>query len=158
LLTEIPNRFALEKFIDAKIVEAGASGMTLGLIYIDLDKFKPINDTYGHHVGDLYLQEVALRMNRQLLGGDMLARLGGDEFAALVMLQHCHPDLDRIIARLEACFNEPFVVAGIKIHGAASIGVALFPENGETREELLKVADGAMYAVKNLRHQGKDRQ
>ena len=149
LLTDVPNRFALEKFMEAKIEWARSAGVTLGLIYIDLDKFKPVNDTYGHHVGDLYLQEVALRMNKQLLGGDMLARLGGDEFAALVTLQHCHPDLDRIVGRLQACFDEPFVVAGATIHGSASIGIALFPEDGQDREELLKVADTAMYAVKN---------
>ena len=101
LLTDIPNRFAMEKFIDAKIEEARQSSGDLGLIYIDLDKFKPINDTYGHHVGDLYLQAVAQRMSRQLLGGDMLARLGGDEFAALVSLpaRSLRPGQD--LARLE---------------------------------------------------------
>ena len=83
LLTDIHNRFAMEKFMEVQIEEARLSSRILGLIYIDLDKFKPINDTYGHHVGDLYLQAVALRMSRQLLGRDMLARLGGDEFAAL---------------------------------------------------------------------------
>ncbi|MGD0832182.1 MAG: GGDEF domain-containing protein, partial [Terracidiphilus sp.] len=148
LLTDIPNRFAMERFIDLRIEEARLSGATLGLIYIDLDKFKPINDTYGHHVGDLYLQAVALRMNHQLLGGDMLARLGGDEFAAMVTLQHGRSDLDKILTRLEHCFLEPFIVDGITLHGAASLGVALFPENGKTKDSLLSAADAAMYAVK----------
>ena len=94
LLTDIYNRFSLHKRLDVLIQEAGPSGI-FGLIYIDLDKFKPINDTFGHHVGDLYLQEVAARMNDQLLGGDMLARLGGDEFAALVSLQHGRSDLEQ---------------------------------------------------------------
>ena len=70
----------------SKIAQAHSAGF--GLIYIDLDKFKPINDQFGHHVGDLYLQEVAARMNKQLLGGDLLARLGGDEFAAMVSLHN----------------------------------------------------------------------
>ncbi|MFZ1085895.1 MAG: GGDEF domain-containing protein [Terracidiphilus sp.] len=148
LLTDVPNRFAMEKFIELKIEEASISGKILGLIYIDLDKFKPINDTYGHHVGDLYLQAVALRMSRQLLGGDMLARLGGDEFAALVSLPHGRADLEKIVSRLEDCFVEPFAVEGIVLHGEASIGVALYPEDGATKDSLLSAADTAMYDVK----------
>jgi diguanylate cyclase (GGDEF)-like protein len=151
LLTDIPNRFAMEKFMELQIEEARHSGRVLGLIYIDLDKFKPINDTYGHHVGDVYLQAVALRMSRQLLGGDMLARLGGDEFAAMVLLHHGRSDLEKIVARLESCFDEPFSVEGIMIHGEASIGVALFPEDGATKDNLLSAADAAMYIVKNAK-------
>ncbi len=155
LLTEIHNRFSMEKALGAKIEESWESHASFGLIYIDLDKFKPINDTYGHHVGDLYLQEVAARMSRQLLGGDMLARLGGDEFAALVSLQHGRYDLDKIIARLESCFAEPFILEGHTIHGAASIGFALFPENGSNRDELLNAADAAMYDVKKSKSRSK---
>jgi diguanylate cyclase (GGDEF)-like protein len=151
LLTDIPNRFAMEKFMELQIEEASHCGRVLGLIYIDLDKFKPINDTYGHHVGDLYLQAVALRMSRQLLGGDMLARLGGDEFAAMVLLNHGRSDLEKIVARLESCFDEPFSVEGIILHGEASIGVALFPEDGATKDNLLSAADAAMYIVKNAK-------
>jgi diguanylate cyclase (GGDEF)-like protein len=153
LLTDIPNRFAIENFIDAQIEEARKSGGILGLIYIDLDRFKPINDRYGHHMGDLYLQEVALRMSRQLLGGDMLARLGGDEFAALVRLPHGRTDLDTIIARLERSFEEPLVLDGQFFHSSASIGAALYPADGVTRDDLLCAADTAMYAVKNIKHQ-----
>jgi diguanylate cyclase (GGDEF)-like protein len=141
----------MEKFIELHLEEARLSGRILGLIYIDLDKFKSINDTYGHHVGDLYLQAVALRMSRQLLGGDMLARLGGDEFAALVSLQHGRSDMDKILARLESCFDEPFSVEGILLHGEASIGFAFFPEDGATQDSLLSAADTAMYAVKNTK-------
>jgi diguanylate cyclase (GGDEF)-like protein len=153
LLTDIPNRFAIGKFIDAQIDEARRSGGVLGLIYIDLDRFKPINDRYGHHMGDLYLQEVARRMSRQLLGSDMLARLGGDEFAALVRLPHGRSDLDTIIARLMRSFEEPLELEGYIFHGAASIGVALYPEDGVTRDDLLNAADAAMYAVKKAKHQ-----
>ena len=149
LLTDIHNRFAMEKFMELQIEEARQSDLILGLIYIDLDKFKPINDTYGHHVGDLYLQEVAKRMSRQLLGSDMLARLGGDEFAALVSLHHGRADLDRIVARLEHCFDDPFVVGGYLLNGEASIGFALYPEDGASKDSLLSAADAAMYAVKN---------
>ena len=158
LLTDIYNRFSLHKRLDVLIQEAGHSGAIFGLIYLDLDKFKPINDTFGHHVGDLYLQEVAARMNDQLLGGDMLARLGGDEFAALVSLQRGRSDLDKIVARLEGCFDAPFVIEGHTIKGSASIGVALFPEDAATKDALLNAADTAMYVVKNSRRQSeKDR-
>ncbi len=153
LLTDIPNRFAMEKFIHSRIEEAEKNGDKLGLIYIDLDKFKPINDRFGHHVGDLFLQAVALRMSKQLLGSDMLARLGGDEFAALVSLQHGRSDLDRIVARLKHCFVEPFSIDGHCIHGAASIGYALYPQDGTTRDELLNAADNAMYEVKKKKKQ-----
>jgi diguanylate cyclase (GGDEF)-like protein len=153
LLTDIPNRFAIERFIDAQIDEARKSGAILGLIYIDLDKFKPINDKYGHRMGDLYLQEVARRMSCQLLGGDMLARLGGDEFAALVRAPHGRSDLDAIVARLNRCFEEPLDLDGHLFHGTASFGAAIYPDDGVTRDDLLSAADAAMYAVKNVKHQ-----
>jgi diguanylate cyclase (GGDEF)-like protein len=149
LLTDIPNRFALEKFIELQIEEARQSGRLLALIYIDLDKFKLINDTYGHHVGDLYLQEAARRMSHQLLGRDMLARLGGDEFAALVSLHNGLADLEKIVARLDHCFDRTFSVGGYQLNGAASIGFALYPQEGDTKDSLLRAADAAMYAVKN---------
>jgi diguanylate cyclase (GGDEF)-like protein len=158
LLTDIRNRFAMEKFIESQIDEARQSGRILGLIYIDLDKFKPINDTYGHHVGDLYLQAVAARMSRQLLGGDMLARLGGDEFAALVALHHGRSDLDTIVARLEHCFDDPYVVGGYTLHGEASIGVAIYPEDGATTDSLLSAADAAMYEAKHSKRQAEENQ
>ncbi|MGO9775209.1 MAG: diguanylate cyclase domain-containing protein [Terracidiphilus sp.] len=157
LLTDIRNRFAMEKFIESQIEEARQFGRILGLIYIDLDKFKPINDTYGHHVGDLFLQAVAARMSRQLLGGDMLARLGGDEFAALVSLHHGRADLDTIVARLEHCFDDPFVVGGFTLHGEASIGVAIYPEDGATTDSLLSAADAAMYEAKHSKRQAEEK-
>jgi diguanylate cyclase (GGDEF)-like protein len=152
LLTDIYNRFSLHKRLEILIQEAGQSN-NFGLIYIDLDKFKPINDTFGHHVGDMYLQAVAGRMNDQLLGGDMLARLGGDEFAALVSLQRGRSDLERIVKRLSGCFEAPFVIEGHVIKGLASIGYALYPEDGATKDALLNAADASMYAIKNSRHQ-----
>jgi len=155
LLTDIYNRFSLHKRLDVLIQEAGPSGI-FGMIYVDLDKFKPINDTYGHHVGDIYLQQVAARMNDQLLGGDMLARLGGDEFAALVSLRHGRSDLNKIVARLESCFDSPFVIEGHIIKGSASIGTAVYPEDGATKDALLTASDAAMYEVKKSKRQVED--
>jgi diguanylate cyclase (GGDEF)-like protein len=151
LLTEIPNRFAFEKFLDCQIQEAGRAGKSIGLVYIDLDNFKPVNDTYGHSVGDGFLQTVARRMSHQLLGGDMLARLGGDEFAAVVSLANGRVDLAPIVGRLERCFAEPFLVEGHQLNGAASLGVALYPEDGASREALMKLADSNMYAKKKAK-------
>ncbi|MFZ1085899.1 MAG: GGDEF domain-containing protein [Terracidiphilus sp.] len=149
LLTDIHNRFALEKRLDMQIAEAHHKAGVFGLIYIDLDKFKPINDHYGHHIGDLYLQEVALRMKSQLRGADILARVGGDEFAALISEARSRDGVEEIAQRLERCFDQPFFIEGIRILGAASFGIAFYPEDGATKDELLNAADGTMYAVKN---------
>jgi diguanylate cyclase (GGDEF)-like protein len=151
LLTEIHNRFSLEKCLAAQIEEAAARGSVFGLIYIDLDKFKQVNDRYGHHIGDLYLQEVTRRMKRQLRGGDILARLGGDEFAALVSVVMNRAEVEEIAVRLERCFDEPFALEGNLLQGSASVGYALYPENGANGDSLLSAADAAMYAVKYSR-------
>jgi diguanylate cyclase (GGDEF)-like protein len=153
LLTEIHNRFSLDKYLDALTEEARENAGIFGLIYIDLDKFKQINDRYGHHIGDLYLQEVALRMKRQMRGGDMLARLGGDEFAALVTMVRGRADAEEIALRLERCFDAPFVVEGYLLRGEASFGIALYPEDGATKDSLLSAADAVMYAAKHRKRQ-----
>jgi len=151
LLTDIHNRFSMDKQLDALIEEARMKAGIFGLIYIDLDEFKQLNDVYGHKVGDLYLQEVALRMKRQLRGGDMLARLGGDEFAVLVPLVHNRAEAQEIAGRLERSFDEPFAFEGYFLHGSASVGLALYPEDGATKDSLLSAADAAMYVEKNIK-------
>jgi diguanylate cyclase (GGDEF)-like protein len=148
LLTDVENRFSLERFLDERIQAARQSAGVFGLLYVDLDLFKQVNDNYSHHVGDLYLQEVARRMKRQLRPGDMLARLGGDEFAALVPAARSRTDMEEIRQRLERCFDEPFHLEDHVLHGSASIGIAMYPEDGVTPDSLLTVADAAMYAAK----------
>ncbi len=155
LLTDVYNRFSLEKYLEEQIERARERSSVLGLIYLDLDEFKQVNDMYGHHVGDLYLQEVAARMRRQLRTGDMLARLGGDEFAALVPVVHSQTDVEEICQRLEHSFDAPFEVDNYLLRGSASMGIALYPIDGTTPEMLLKAADTAMYIAKeNKRHLG----
>jgi diguanylate cyclase (GGDEF)-like protein len=153
LLTDIHNRFSLDKHLDALINEARQKAGIFGLIYIDLDEFKQVNDLYGHQVGDFYLQEVAMRMKRQLRAHDLLARLGGDEFAVLVPTARSRAAVEEIAVRMEHCFDEPFAVEGYVIHGSASVGFALYPEDGATKDSLLSAADAAMYAVKNAKRQ-----
>ena len=148
LLTEIHNRFSLEKYLDAQIEEARQQAGIFGLIYIDLDRFKQVNDVYGHQVGDLYLHEAALRMKRQLRSHDMLARLGGDEFAVLVPQVHSHAEVEEIVERLKRSFDAPFTFQGYELHGSASIGIAVYPEDGATKDSLLSAADAAMYVNK----------
>jgi diguanylate cyclase (GGDEF)-like protein len=151
LLTDIHNRFSLERHLDVLIDECRREAEVFGLIFIDLDKFKQVNDQYGHRIGDLYLQEVALRMKRQLRGQDMLARLGGDEFAILVPLVRSRAGGEEITHRLERCFDEPFVIEGCVLHGSASVGLAIYPEDGGTRDSLLSASDAAMYVAKHIK-------
>jgi diguanylate cyclase (GGDEF)-like protein len=148
-LTEIHNRFSFDKYIDLQIEEARQHGQTIGLIYIDLDKFKQVNDRYGHRVGDLYLQEVAQRMKKQLRSRDMLARLGGDEFSVLLSMVRTRAVAEDIVDRLNRCFDEPFIIEECAIYGSASVGLALYPDDGTTRDSLLSAADATMYLAKN---------
>ena len=151
LLTDIHNRFSLDKRMDAQIEEAYQDGSIFGLIYIDLDNFKKVNDQLGHRIGDLYLQEMAIRMKRQLRSVDTLARLGGDEFAILVPLVRSRDDVKEIALRLERCFDVPLPIEGVTLHPAASVGVALYPEDATTKDGLLSAADDSMYKTKNAK-------
>lgn len=148
-LTDIRNRSSLDAHLDELIEESRQKGATFGLIYIDLDDFKLVNDRRGHHVGDHYLQEAAQRMNRQLRSHDLLARLGGDEFAALVQVVRARAEVEEIARRLEHCFDEPLSIDGFLLRGSASVGFAVYPEDGITGDSLLKAADTAMYLAKN---------
>jgi diguanylate cyclase (GGDEF)-like protein len=151
LLTDTLNRFSLDKRLDDLIAEARESAGLIGLIYVDLNRFKQINDTHGHHIGDLYLQEVSVRMKRQLRNADSLARLGGDEFAVLVPNVHSRDQVAEIALRLEHCFDEPFTVENVILHGSASVGIALYPEDATNKDLLFRVADTAMYAAKHAK-------
>ncbi len=152
LLTDLHNRFSLDRLLDDRIEQARLNAGIFGLIYIDLDDFKQVNDVYGHHMGDLYLQEVSRRMKRQLRSHDLLARLGGDEFAALVLMVPNRAGVEEIAHRLEHCLDEPFEAEGYTLRGSASVGLAVYPEDGATRESLLSAADAAMYVAKHTRH------
>jgi diguanylate cyclase (GGDEF)-like protein len=151
LLTDIYNRFSLERRLLGLVEDAQRRDAVFGLIYIDLDDFKQVNDHYGHRAGDHYLQEAAARMKRQLRPLDMLARLGGDEFAVLVPNVRSRGDVEEVALRLERCFREPFELEGYTLDGSASVGIALFPEDGNTKDSVLSAADAAMYVTKNVK-------
>lgn len=151
LLTDTQNRFSLDRDVERVIHQSRQNAGIFGLVYVDLDNFKRVNDLYGHNVGDLFLQEAVNRMKRQLRPHDKLARLGGDEFAALFPLVRSRADVEEIALRLERCYDEPFVFQGYTLDGSASVGIALFPDDATSLDTLLSVADAAMYVAKNTK-------
>ncbi len=153
LLTGLYNRFSFERRVRATLEEAREQAGIYGLIYIDLDQFKSVNDRYGHRVGDMYLQEASLRMKRQLRNVDMLARYGGDEFTAFIPMVRSKTDVEDVTERLKRCFDAPFCFEGYSFQGSASFGIAIYLENGENLDSLLSTADAAMYVAKHTRHE-----
>ena len=153
LLTDVHNRFSLERQLDQSIERARETATIFGLVYIDLNDFKQVNDVHGHHIGDLYLREVSIRMKHQLRAGDILARLGGDEFAVLLGQVRNRADVDEIAGRLARSLDEPFSAEGSVVYGSASVGIAVYPEDGADRESLLRAADATMYVNKHIRHE-----
>lgn len=148
LLTKVHSRLFFERELELMIALAEAGAAHFGLIYFDLDGFKKINDSFGHGLGDEYLQQVANRIKSQLRPQDILARLGGDEFAVLVPSVGRRSDIEEIIARLESSFLAPILLDGHRLPVSASFGLAYYPDDGATQKELLDIADVAMYAAK----------
>jgi diguanylate cyclase (GGDEF)-like protein len=151
LLTDLYNRFSLERRLSALIEDARRKSASFGLIYVDLDDFKQVNDQFGHQVGDQYLQEAASRMKRQLRPTDLAARIGGDEFAVLLPNVHTHGEVEEVALRLERCFDPQFKLDSHVLQGSASLGTAFFPEDGATKDSLLSAADAAMYVNKKIK-------
>lgn len=151
-LTNAANRFLLENRLDEVIAHARRNNTRFALIYIDLNHFKAVNDLYGHRVGDAYLQQVTQRFSENLRGMDTLARVGGDEFIALIPTARSRAEAEEIGNRLLRCFDTPFLIEASQIEGSASIGIAIYPENGTTIDELKRFADAAMYANKPAVH------
>jgi diguanylate cyclase (GGDEF)-like protein len=148
LLTGLPNRRALTAEALARLADRGGQR---ALLLLDLDKFKEVNDSLGHHVGDQLLVQVGHRLSGYLRRGDLLARLGGDEFA--VLLDHAGHDAATDVAdKLRAALDEPFVLGDLALHSSVSIGIALFPGDGLDLSTLLRKADIAMYKAKASGH------
>src|SRR6185369_7875056 len=149
-LTGLPNRLLLEDRLRQAFYTATRQGSGVGLLLIDLDRFKQVNDTLGHHTGDALLCEVARRLGGALRGGDTLARMGGDEFT-LVAAGLKHPDdAARVAQRVLELLAAPFSVEGREFFLSASIGIAVHPQDGGDPETLQRNADSAMYRAKAL--------
>jgi len=151
-LTGLPNRLLLKRSLEAALVNAEANNEELAVLFIDLDHFKSVNDKLGHLVGDRYLQEIAGRLRTSLRRDDILARWGGDEFVAVIERLHGDEAVDDAISRLFSQLRQPMRLDGHYVTPSASIGLARFPEDGSTAEELLQVADAGMYRQKEQKH------
>ncbi|WP_339519172.1 putative bifunctional diguanylate cyclase/phosphodiesterase [Pseudomonas proteolytica] len=152
-LTGLPNRTLLADRIQQAMQLVAEQGGCFALMFIDLDGFKPVNDAFGHHMGDQLLREVGLRLREDLRSQDTLARIGGDEFVLLVQLSQ-PDDALRLAERQVGLINKSFRVAEHDLNISASVGIALFPGNGATPQELLMNADAAMYHAKSMGKNG----
>ncbi|MCQ8106009.1 EAL domain-containing protein [Methylomonas sp. SURF-2] len=159
-LTELPNRQFFKENLQRLIGLAERQQMKLGVLFLDLDGFKRINDTLGHHLGDLVLQATSERLRNSIRTRDealcrnnpqdnpTLARLGGDEFTVLISMINRKDDVACVAERIRLNLNQPLIIGDHELYMATSIGIAIYPDDGEVAEELLKNADLAMYYAK----------
>ena len=148
VLTDLPNKSLLHQSFQHAVATAKRQGTKLGVLFIDLNDFKPINDQYGHPYGDAVLQILAARMQAYIRETDVIARVGGDEFVILMTNIETKEACQILSTKIKSVVVEPIIVEGISLHVSASIGMAIYPEQGEHLEALLSAADMAMYADK----------
>jgi|GEM_PF-1577241 len=149
-LTALPNRTNFLKTLEHEIQLAQRHSRSLGLLYIDLDNFKWINDRHGHTVGDQYLESIAKRFKKRVRNTDFIFRLGGDEFTAIATDVCDEASLQHLAKDLIEMTNDILLLEGNRIHGGASIGIALYPRDAGNAESLIKRSDAAMYRAKEL--------
>ncbi len=147
-LTGLPNRVQLQGAMEQAIASARDQASTVALLFLDLDRFKDVNDSYGHAMGDELLKQVATRLKSALRQADTIARLGGDEFAIVLRGLTARWDTYTVARKITKLLNEPFVIDGETLEIAASVGIALYPAHGEDWSSLAREADVAMYAAK----------
>lgn len=147
-LTALPNRHMFQDRLNQELKKARREGLLLGLLFIDLDGFKAVNDTLGHAQGDALLVEAARRIGRCVRNSDTVARLGGDEFIVILPGLEQVDGIDRIVQSMLTLLNRPFALDGAQPSISASVGIALYPADAGGADELLRAADQAMYAAK----------
>jgi diguanylate cyclase (GGDEF)-like protein/PAS domain S-box-containing protein len=148
-LTDLPNRALLMERLDQQIASAKREQFSMALMFLDLDRFKFVNDTFGHNVGDDLLKQVAQKLLAQVRQSDTVARLGGDEFVIQLRNPASRDEIAQIAERIIGVINEAMECRGQKMQIGASIGIAMFPSDGNDSIELMKNADTAMYAAKD---------
>ena len=153
VLTGVPNRLLFGELLERAIASADRNNGRLAVCYLDLDGFKAVNDSLGHAAGDRLLIEISRRLGQIIRSCDAMSRLGGDEFALLFTELHNSLECDEILNRVQAIINKPIELSGQSVRVSASIGVALYPQDGMDAELLLRYADQAMYQAKK---QGKN--
>jgi diguanylate cyclase (GGDEF)-like protein len=149
MLTSLPNRELLDDRLRQAVAQAEREERILAVLFIDLDGFKEINDSFGHHSGDELLKETALRLTGVLRHGDTVARLGGDEYAIVLPQIHSALEAETVAIKAIETLRRPFALEGREAYVSASIGLAIFPEDGRTAADLLRRADMAMYTAKD---------
>lgn len=147
-LTGLPNRALLEDRLHQALRHDSRQQRKTALVYLDLDKFKPINDTFGHHIGDVVLVQTGERIRKAIRAEDTVARLGGDEFLMVLSGLDDLGALDGIAAKVQTALQEPFLIEGRELHVGSSLGIAIAPRDGQDIETLLSNADSAMYRAK----------
>jgi len=165
-LTNLPNRIFFNEQLNYSLSHAIRYRRILAVLFLDLDNFKLINDSFGHHVGDLLLKEVAQRLNRSIRKGDIItrnelntfidtvARLGGDEFIISLTEINTVENTSMVAERLIKILSQPIIIEGREIFTSVSIGISMYPEDSSDADTLLKYADNAMY---NAKKEGKNR-
>jgi diguanylate cyclase (GGDEF)-like protein len=152
VLTDLPNRALLKNRLKHGLAHAKRHGWSIAVMFVDLDKFKKINDTYGHDVGDRVLKEIALRLTRNTRSEDTVSRYGGDEFVFLLKEIQDEAHVAAIARKIFQTIQAPYDVRvgdiTVRLSIMASIGIALFPKDGDTAEMLVRKADFAMYCAK----------
>ncbi len=149
-LTALPNRRLLEDRLEQALEMARRNAHLVAIQFVDLDRFKPINDRLGHRVGDLLLQAVALRLRGLLRAVDTVSRVGGDEFVIVLPEMHSPAAAGETAQKVLAALAQPYLVEGHELHVTPSVGVSLFPRDGDDAETLLTRADAAMYYAKEM--------
>lgn len=149
-VTDLPNRVLLKDRLDQGIKYAQANGGKIALLYLDLDRFKFINDTLGHTYGDLLLRDVAKRLVDSIPKSATVSRQGGDEFTIFLPNIKSKKEILKVVNQVIASFEEPFYVKDHEVYIKTSIGISLFPDHGDTSETLIKNADTAMYKSKEI--------
>ncbi|MCB6201636.1 diguanylate cyclase domain-containing protein [Extibacter muris] len=148
-LTGLPNRRLFHKILSRLLLEAETSGQLLAVLYMDLDGFKEVNDTYGHEKGDLVLEETARRLIRAVRGSDIVSRMGGDEFVLLLSRIIADEEIRHVCERILSEIRQPFRLSeDLFVEMTASIGISVYPRDGQDEKELLSRADQAMYRIK----------
>jgi diguanylate cyclase len=147
-LTGLANRIMFRERLDHAVAMARRTGSQFAVMFLDLDKFKPINDTYGHGTGDALLQEIACRLTTAVRACDTVARLGGDEFALLLENVQGQHQVSHVVERIQRALSQPIQLGPYEVSASASIGIAFCPNGTDGADELLKSADAAMYTAK----------
>ena len=148
-LTGLPNRFSLETYLEQALRVARRDHKRLAMLFIDLDRFKQVNDTLGHHVGDLLLMEVAERLRDCVRASDIVARFGGDEFVVFLSEIDDPQDAAGVAGKILQKLGQPYLLEGQSVESSPSVGISLYPDDGGTGDVLVRAADRAMYAAKD---------